>query len=111
LPFYVFVDLNLPSVDNEEHWNRWNGELDKTMADLQAEGYADPCPANIVFFSNDPSHYLIDREIGKDADNLWIKYYRAEIPRTAHPQTDIAARFMKAHQQRVIPPTDFPSLN
>jgi len=111
LPLYVFVDLNLPPLGSELHWHRWNNELDKTMADLQAEGYANPCPANIVFFSNDPSHYLIEHEIGKDADNLWIKYYRAEVPRIAHPPTDIATRFMNAHQQRVVPPAAFPSLN
>ena len=51
LPLYVFVDVNLPPVADEETWNQWLGEIDTTMSDLQAEGYADPCPANIVFFT------------------------------------------------------------
>ena len=57
LPFYVWVDANLPPVADDTVWERWMREIDRTMSDLEAEGYADPCPANIVFFSNDPSHY------------------------------------------------------
>jgi hypothetical protein len=111
LPFYVFVDVNLPPVVDEDNWHRWLSEIDKTMLDLQAEGYADPCPANIVFFHNDPSHYLINRQIGNDADRLWMKHYAAELPPVPHPPTDMCRRFMQAHRQRVAPPADFPDFN
>jgi len=111
LPFYVFVDVNLPPVVDEDNRHRWLSEIDKTMLDLQAEGYADPCPANIVFFHNDPSHYLINRQIGNDADRLWMKHYAAELPPVPHPPTDMCRRFMQAHRQRVAPPADFPDFN
>jgi hypothetical protein len=108
LPFYVFVDTNLPPVADDSVWERWMFEIDKTMSDLQAEGYADPCPANIVFFSNDPSHYLAEEQIGNDGDHLWIKHYTAMSPLVPHPDSNMAERFMKAHEQRLAPPADFP---
>lgn len=98
LPLYVFVDVNLPPISAAGDWDRWIAEIDKTMSDLQLEGYADPCPANIVFFSNDPSHYLADAPIGNDADRLWIKYYLASCPRVQHPPSDMARRFMEAYR-------------
>ena len=107
LPLYVFVDVNLPPVADEETWNQWLGEIDTTMSDLQAEGYADPCPANIVFFHNDPSHYLIGEQIGNDSDRLWIKDYEALLPRFRHPSEDMSRRFLDAHRQRLAPPADF----
>lgn len=115
LPLYVFVDVNLPPT-TDETWQRWIGEIDQTMSDLQVEGYADPCPANIVFFTNDPSHYLMEQDIGADADNLWIKYFIADSPRVPHPPTissvpDLSTRFMNAYQQRVSPPTDSPEFS
>jgi hypothetical protein len=108
LPLYVFVDPNLPPVAHDSVWIRWMGEINTTMADLTAEGYASPSPANMVIFTNDCSHYLGDQQIGNDADRLWIKYYTATSPRVPHPDTDMAARLVKAHDQRLSPPAEFP---
>jgi hypothetical protein len=108
LPFYVFVDANLPPVEDDMVWQRWMQEIDQTMADLAAEGYTDPCPANMVLFTNDCSHYLAEEQIGNDRDRLWIKHYIAKTPRVAHPDTDMAARLLKAHAQRLAPPGEFP---
>lgn len=107
LPLYVFVDVNLPPASTED-WNRWMGELDGTMIDLEVEGYASPSPANAVFFKNDPSHFLATEKIGGDWDRLWMKHYEASAPRVAHPSADIVERFGKAYAQRVAPPLDFP---
>ena len=110
LPFYVFIDVNLPAADSETY-RRWLGEIDRTMADLEQEGYASPAQANAVFFVNDPSHYLRDDQIGNEADSLWIKPYPANQPRVPHPEPDIVERFMKAWRQRAIPPRDFPDFD
>lgn len=107
IPLYVFIDVNLPPVSRDD-FSRWLGEIDSTMNDLATEGYADPCPANIVFFNNDPSHFLADSPIGNESDDLWIKYYEAKNPKIDHPNGDICGRLLKAHQQRVSPPADFP---
>lgn len=74
LPLYVFIDVNLPPAKSKEQLLRWLGEIHDTMGDLEAEGYADACPANVTFFSNDPSHYLIDAPISNDAACLWMQY-------------------------------------
>ncbi len=111
LPFYVFVDTNLPPVADDAVWDRWMLEIGQTMSDLQAEGYADPCPANCVFFSNDPSHYLAEEQIGNAADRLWMTHYTALAPRFPHPAGEVVERLMRAHAQRLAPPgkfSDFP---
>jgi len=106
-PLYVFVDVNLPPVSDHNLWQSWMKEIDATMADLDAEGYADPCPANIVFFTNDPSHYLGTELIGNESDQLWIKYFESKAPRVRHPESDICSRLMKAYEQRSSPPENF----
>jgi hypothetical protein len=108
LPLYVFIDVNLPHLGEESDWQRWLQEIDTTMSDLAAEGYEDRCPANIVFFSNDPSHYLMTEQIGHAHDRLWMKHYMANKPRVDHPPTDMGKRILKAHAQRVAPPEKFP---
>jgi hypothetical protein len=108
LPSYVFVDCNLPPVENEESYVGWLGELEQLMADLTAEGYATPSPANAIFFTNDPSHYILRDLIRDDHDFLWIKHYLADEPRVPHPPSDMVKRFVDAFTARISPPEDFP---
>ena len=108
LPSYVFVDVNLPPAPDEDTYQRWLLEIDQTMSDLAAEGYADPSPVNAVFFMNDPSHYLLREQIGKSGDNLWFKHYEANIPRVPHPAADMVKRLSDAFTARVAPPDEFP---
>jgi hypothetical protein len=111
LPLYAFIDVNLPPAENQEQLLRWLGEIHDTMGDLEAEGYADACPANVTFFSNDPSHYLIDAPITNDAACLWMQYAAAHNPRVPHPPEDMAERFKRAWEQRVSPPDTIPDFN
>lgn len=106
-PLYIFVDVNLPPVENTDLWQKWMQELEVTMSDLSEEGYAEPCPANTVFFSNDPSHYLGTGRIGNQSDKLWIKYFGAKSPLVPHPDTDVCGRIMRAFEQRSSPPENF----
>lgn len=106
LPLYLFVDVNLPPCDDAT-WDGWMDELEASMMDLAHEGYTNPCPANSIFFCNDPSHYIVDASIGNPADRLWIRHFTAELPRVAHPEGRWVERFMKAHEQRLAPPADF----
>ena len=107
-PSYVFVDVNLPPVPDEGTYQRWLQELEETMGNLAVEGYADPCPVNAVFFTNDPSHYLLHEQIGKPSDSLWFKHYEADSPRAPHPAPDMVNRFLDAFTARIAPPEDFP---
>jgi hypothetical protein len=108
LPLYVFVDVNLPPVA-DDRFTEWLAEIHDTMSDLQAEGYADSCPANVTFFCNDPSHYLIDESICDAAAGLWIAHYEAVEPRAPHPEKQMAERFKRAYEQRVTPPDNIPN--
>jgi len=81
------------------------------MWELEQEGHGSPSPDNVIFFSNDPSHYMLDQQIGNDTARLWLKHYRANEPRVPHPEPDILDRFKKAHTQRLAPPLDFPTFN
>jgi hypothetical protein len=110
-PLYVVIDVNLPPEIQEGDLERWLQEIDTTMNDLALEGYTDPCPANAIFFHNDPSHYMTAERIGGDSDVLWLKDYVAESPRIAHPSgTDIPKRVLKAHIQRLHPPGEIPEM-
>lgn len=108
LPLYIFIDVNLPPGSGET-WDRWMHELDKTIWELEQEGYGDPAYENALFFSNDPSHYLANDPIGNEADQLWLKSYQPLNPRVPHPVPDVYDRFLEAHSQRSSPPVDFPS--
>jgi hypothetical protein len=108
LPSYIFVDVNLPPVPDEDTFQPWLQELAQTMWDLAAEGYADPCPVNAVFFTNDPSHYVLQKQLGKPGDNLWFKHYEADSPRIPHPASDMVKRFLDAFTARIAPPDEFP---
>jgi hypothetical protein len=111
LPLYAFVDANLPSVVSDEQFQEWWAEINQCMLDLESEGYADPCSANILFVCNDPSHYVGDRRLEHDNDNLWLINYPARSPRAAHPASDMVERINRAHRQRVAPPADIPDFN
>ena len=111
LPFYIFIDVNLPPAPDEATYERWILEIDKTMWDLEQEGYGTPATENVIFFSNDPSHYLRDEQIGNDSDRLWLKHYLSNEPRVPHPDPDVLERFKKSHSQRLAPPRDFPILD
>jgi hypothetical protein len=109
MPLYVFVDVNLPPAGDDQ-FTLWHAEIQDTMRDLQNEGYADSCPANVTFFCNDPSHYFVDEPLGDATHRLWIAYYEAVDPRSAHPAKDMAQRFKRAYEQRVAPPDNIPDL-
>ena len=111
LPLYVVVDVNLPPQTQEGDLERWLLELDSMMNDLAAEGYADPCPANAIFFHNDPSHYLTTERVGGEFDTLWIADYVPKNPRTPSEFTSVIRdRIMKAHKQRLHPPLKIPEM-
>jgi hypothetical protein len=106
LPFYVFIDANLPPAD-EPTMGRWEDELAQTLQDLDAEGYLKPCPANAVFFTNDPSHYVASGPIGGREDALWVRCFTANEPSVPHPSDEMVERLLIAHKQRLAPPVEF----
>ena len=111
LPLYAFIDANLPPAATSENLYAWWDEIYETMDELSKEGYADPCPTNVLFICNDPSHYVGDRQINNETDQLWILHFEAKNPRLPHPTMDMAARLIRAHEQRIAPPDEIPDFN
>ena len=111
IPLYVVVDVNLPPETEEHGLEAWLLEMDNLMNDLAEEGYADPCPANAIFFHNDPSHYLTDDQIGNELERLWINHYVSVSPQIPNAFTTVIKdRILKAHKQRLHPPLDIPEM-
>lgn len=110
-PLYAFIDANLPPATTKEQLNEWLREIHDSMANLAKDGYADSCPANVLFVCNDPSHYVGNRQISTETDNLWIIHFEATDPRVPHPVTDMPARLNRAYTQRISPPDEIPDFN
>lgn len=106
LPLYVFMELNLPPATDEERVT-WVEEIYQTLADMTDEGYHSPSPANLVVFTNDPSHYSLRERIDSELHNLWWLSHEFQEPRVPHPDIDIRERIEKAFRQRVAPPDSF----
>jgi hypothetical protein len=53
-------------------------EIHQTMVDVQAEGYASPCPPNGIYFMNHPSHYVLDRPIGLAPPTVGALLFKAD---------------------------------
>lgn len=107
LPLYAFLDMNLPRPRSHKERDEWVAEIHQTVEDMTAEGAHVSCPVNIVFFTNDPSHYLVGQTLVDESDVLWMVTHRFPAPRIAHPSLNIRARISKAREQRVAPPDSF----
>jgi len=107
VPLYAFLDLNLPPPDDDIERDKWLSEIERTVEDMYAEGLGEASPLNAVFFSNDPSHYLLRDRITSSAHNLWFMRHTYATPRYPHPDVDIVGRIEKAHQMRCAPPAHF----
>jgi hypothetical protein len=108
LPLYAFIDANLPSASSQEQLDAWFKEICDTMVDLDKEGYTEPCPTNVLFVCNDPSHYVGDRHIDNMTDGIWLLDFEATIPRVPHPATNVRDRLKLAFDQRTAPPDEIP---
>jgi hypothetical protein len=98
LPLYVFIELNLPPATHDER-NDWVEEIYQTIADMDDEGYHSPSPANLVVFTNDPSHYSLRERIDSETHNLWWLPHQFQAPRVPHPAIDLRERIEKAFRQ------------
>ena len=111
LPFCIIVDTNLPPQSESFDLNYWTNDIEDSMNGLVRDGYAAPCPANLILFHNDPSHYILEEKIGFDDDKLWIMDYMPID--TKNPIDDVAGlkdRLYKANRQRMHPPVEIPDI-
>lgn len=111
LPLCVVIDTNLPPESGDWNLEYWNDEIRKTMVKLASDGYDNPCPANLVLFYNDPSHYILNEEIGHEADSIWMSDFVPIKPKNEIDQfPSIRERLLKAQKQRLRIPVDIPEI-
>jgi hypothetical protein len=111
IPLCVVIDTNLPPESNNFGIEYWSSEIERTIDKLARTGYENPCPANILFFYNDPSHYLESELFGKEKDSIWINSYIPSQPKNNCSHVDdYKKRLFKAQKQRACPPIEIPKI-
>lgn len=109
-PLYVFVDANLPFGDKEAR-DRWLTEINQTFSDIHQEGYLDSCVANMVIVHNDPAHFSLEQELGKEGDSVWFYPVQIGDPKIQEPLISMRDILTKANRQRLTPPMSFTEFN
>lgn len=107
MPYYIFVDVNLPLTDKIGEGNPWFLELSQSVNNLYAEWDRGTFPANGVFFCNDPSHYSLDSLL-KPCPPFWCYEIPFKEPRFPLSNPDIHFRIGEATIQRGNIPNEFP---
>jgi hypothetical protein len=107
LPFYVFVDVNLPEPPEYSIFKRWTDGIVSLFSDLEAEGLEDPSPANAVIFTNDGTHYYCDTAVPHDYFAIWALERSSKNPKQAHPSADFAEFLTTSYSKRLVPPPTF----
>jgi SEC-C motif len=111
LPLCIVLNTNLPPENKNWNLEYWLNQIDQTFRQLDNEGYDNPCPANLVLFYNDPSHYMLKDEIGRRNDNLWLSdYFPVSAKNSCEVMGQIRLRLLKAQKQRLHPPVEIPDI-
>ncbi|MBN3756080.1 SEC-C domain-containing protein [Paraburkholderia sp. Tr-20389] len=112
IPYYVFVDVNLPAPKDNDEYRSWLAELKATLEDCENHGFdKDDFPSNAVIFTNDPTHYFLEEFVHPAQAALWYLKTQHKHPKIAHPSEDMVSRVATAFFQRsTVPDTsDIPS--
>ena len=107
MPYFIFVDVNLPPASEISEGNPWVNEMNDTVQGLCQEWGNGRFPANAVFFFSDPSYYTPD-ELVKGRP-FWSYVVRIKEPRYPLPDLGLPLHIGKALLQRINIPNEFPS--
>lgn len=106
IPYFIFIDPNLPPSINEPAENPWFKEMSGTVDTLKSEYLEGNFPANAVFFCNDCTYHIPD-DI-PDGMNFWCYEIPMDRPKHPLPIPDLSIRIAQAMIQRTNIPTRFP---
>ncbi len=111
LPLCIVIDTNLPPQTQNWNMGYWQTQISESINNLARNGYDHPCPANLILFYNDPSHHMVDEEIGKEEDCLWLSDCFPFYPKNECNGFDgFRKRLLKAQRQRLHPPLEIPDI-
>ena len=111
IPLCIVIDTNLPPQNKNWNLGYWQTQIGESIKKLARNGYDHPCPANLILFYNDPSHHMVDEEIGKEEDCLWLSDCFPVYPKNECDGFDgFRKRLLKAQRQRIHPPLEIPDI-
>jgi hypothetical protein len=111
LPLCIVINTNLPPENKNWNMEYWQAQIGESLKNLARNGYENPCPANLILFFNDPSHQMVDEEIGKEEDSLWLIDCFPVYPKNECDEFDgFRKRLLKAQIQRLHPPLEIPNI-
>lgn len=102
-PYFIFIDVNLPYLDENPQGNPWFKEMDETVKKLCHEWEPEKFPTNAIFFCNDPTYQ--EPEKVPQGNNFWC--YEVPIERPKHPLPDPV--IIRHVTQAIIKRTNIPN--
>lgn len=106
MPFFIFIDVNLPYSDEMPHGNPWFKEIAETVERLRKEWLAGTFPANAIFFCNDPTYQEPDTL--PNGQSFWC--YEVTIDDAKYPlqDTQLPIQIAQALIRRTNIPNEYP---
>ena len=107
LPYFIFVDVNLPPTSEIVEGKPWFKEMSDTVKNLCSEDENGTFSANAIYFCSDPSYFVPDEPL--KGPPFWC--YEMPIEKPSHPLSDpkLSLRVAQATIQRTNIPNEFPS--
>lgn len=108
MPFFVFIDPNLPPSANDPTENPWFKEMSDTIEKLKSKYEEGDFPANAVFFCNDSTYHTPDSI--PTGMNFWCYEMPTSQPRHSFLPPDLSMKIAQAMIQRTNIPIRFPEV-
>ncbi|SFJ78243.1 hypothetical protein SAMN05192543_1112 [Paraburkholderia megapolitana] len=109
IPYYIFIDVNLPPPSSDTEYQSWLRELQATVEDCDNHGFkTERFPANGIVFTNDPTHYFLKDFVHPVRTALWYYKIGLATPAIPSPHEDIVSRVANAFFQRSNVPETIP---
>jgi hypothetical protein len=106
IPFFIFIDVNLPYSEENQEGNPWFKEMVKTVEKICQRFKPGEFPANAIFFCNDPTYQ--EQEKVPQGMNFWCYELPIENPKHPLPNTTLIREVTHAIMQRTNIPNSYP---
>jgi len=106
IPYFIFIDVNLPYADENYHGNPWFKEMAETVNELRQEWASGTFPANAIFFCNDPTYQEPERV--PEGNNFWCYEVPVDDPKHPLPDPQISMRVAQSIIKRTNIPNEYP---
>jgi hypothetical protein len=106
IPYFIFIDVNLPYADENYHGSPWFKEIAETAEKLHKEWAPGSFPANAIFFCNDPTYQEPERV--PEGNNFWCYEVPIDDPKYPLQDPQISIRVAQSIIKRANIPNEYP---